>query len=81
MDPLVVLFGLGVGILIGLTGATVVLALVAGALIVVSLAVLAQALFARWAIVGIPPAVGASAWLVHRIQFGKAPVAAWARTS
>jgi uncharacterized protein len=34
-----------------------------------------------WAIVGIPVAVGALAWLVHRLQFGKAPVAAWARTS
>jgi uncharacterized membrane protein YfcA len=34
-----------------------------------------------WAIVGIPLAVGAATWLVHRIQFGKAPVAAWARTS
>jgi uncharacterized protein len=34
-----------------------------------------------WAIVGIPVAVGVLAWLVHRLQFGKAPVAAWARTS
>jgi uncharacterized membrane protein YfcA len=34
-----------------------------------------------WAIVGIPLAAGAATWLVHRIQFGKAPVAAWARTS
>jgi uncharacterized protein len=34
-----------------------------------------------WVIVGMPLAVGAAAWLVHRIQFRKAPVAAWARTS
>jgi uncharacterized membrane protein YfcA len=34
-----------------------------------------------WTIVGIPFAVGVLAWLVHRLQFGKAPVAAWARTS
>jgi uncharacterized membrane protein YfcA len=34
-----------------------------------------------WVIVGVPLAVGAAAWLVHRIQFRKAPVAAWARTS
>jgi uncharacterized protein len=32
-------------------------------------------------IVGIPLAVGALCWLVHRLQFRKAPVAAWARTS
>src|SRR4051812_957364 len=34
-----------------------------------------------WAIVGIPLAVGALFWLVHRLQFRKVPVAAWARTS
>jgi phenylalanine-4-hydroxylase len=34
-----------------------------------------------WTIVGVPAAVGAAAWLVHRLQFRKAPVAAWARTS
>ena len=34
-----------------------------------------------WEILGIPAAVGAVAWLVHRLQFRKAPVAAWARTS
>jgi uncharacterized protein len=34
-----------------------------------------------WEIVGIPLAVGAVCWLVHRLQFRKAPVAAWARTS
>jgi uncharacterized membrane protein YfcA len=34
-----------------------------------------------WALVGVPFAVGAAAWLVHRLQFRKAPVAAWARTS
>jgi uncharacterized membrane protein YfcA len=34
-----------------------------------------------WAIVGIPLATGALFWLVHRLQFRKAPVAAWARTS
>jgi hypothetical protein len=34
-----------------------------------------------WAIVGIPLAVGAATWLLHRLQFRKAPVAAWARTS
>jgi uncharacterized protein len=34
------------------------------------------------AIVGVPLAVGAVSWLVHRLQFRKAPVAAaWARTS
>jgi uncharacterized membrane protein YfcA len=32
-------------------------------------------------ILGIPLAVGAAAWLVHRINFRKAPVAAWARSS
>jgi hypothetical protein len=36
---------------------------------------------AAWEIVGIPAAAGAVAWLVHRLQFRKAPVAAWARTS
>jgi uncharacterized protein len=34
-----------------------------------------------WEILGIPVGVGAVAWLVHRLQFRKAPVAAWARTS
>jgi len=34
-----------------------------------------------WTIVGIPAGVGAAAWLLHRLQFRKAPVAAWARTS
>jgi uncharacterized protein len=34
-----------------------------------------------WAIVGIPVGVGVLAWLVHRLQFRKAPVTAWARTS
>jgi uncharacterized membrane protein YfcA len=34
-----------------------------------------------WIIVGVPLAVGTAAWLVHRLQFRKAPVAAWARTS
>jgi uncharacterized membrane protein YfcA len=34
-----------------------------------------------WEILGIPAAVGAAAWLVHRLQIGKDPVAAWARTS
>ena len=34
-----------------------------------------------WTIVGIPALVGAAVWLVHRLQFRKAPVAAWARTS
>jgi uncharacterized membrane protein YfcA len=34
-----------------------------------------------WEIVGIPLAVGGLCWLVHRLQFRKAPVAAWARTS
>ena len=61
MDPLVVLFGLGVGVLIGLTG---MLGSMPGVWIGTALV-----------------AVGALAWLVHRLQFGKAPVAAWARTS
>jgi uncharacterized protein len=34
-----------------------------------------------WTIVAVPAAVGAAAWLVHRLQFRKAPVAAWARTT
>ena len=34
-----------------------------------------------WEILGGPALVGAVAWLVHRLQFRKAPVAAWARTS
>ena len=34
-----------------------------------------------WALVGVPCAVGAVAWMVRRLQFRKAPVAAWARTS
>jgi uncharacterized protein len=34
-----------------------------------------------WTIVGVPAAVGAAAWLVHGLQFRKAPVAAWARTN
>jgi uncharacterized membrane protein YfcA len=34
-----------------------------------------------WAIVGIPVAVGAAAWVMHRIQFRRAPEPAWARTS
>ncbi len=34
-----------------------------------------------WEIVGIPLAVGGLCWLLHRLQFRKAPVAAWARTS
>jgi uncharacterized protein len=34
-----------------------------------------------WEIVGIPVAVGGLCWLVYRLQFRKAPVAAWARTS
>jgi uncharacterized membrane protein YfcA len=34
-----------------------------------------------WEILGIPAAAGAVVWVVHRLQFGKAPVAAWARTS
>jgi uncharacterized membrane protein YfcA len=34
-----------------------------------------------WEIVGIPLAVGVLCWLVHRLQFRKTPVAAWARTS
>ena len=34
-----------------------------------------------WEILGVPVVVGAVAWLVHRLQFRKAPVAAWARTS
>ncbi|MEA2380556.1 MAG: uncharacterized protein QOH72_527 [Solirubrobacteraceae bacterium] len=34
-----------------------------------------------WEIVGIPAAVGLVAWLLHRLQFRKAPVPAWARTS
>src|SRR3954463_14336747 len=34
-----------------------------------------------WEIGGIPLAVGGLCWLVHRLQFRKAPVAAWARTS
>jgi uncharacterized protein len=32
-------------------------------------------------IVGVPLAVGALCWFIHRLQFRKAPVAAWARTS
>jgi uncharacterized protein len=34
-----------------------------------------------WEIVGIPVGVGGLCWLVYRLQFRKAPVAAWARTS
>ena len=34
-----------------------------------------------WTIVGIPAAVGAVVWMVHRLQFRKAPVTAWAHTS
>jgi uncharacterized membrane protein YfcA len=34
-----------------------------------------------WEIVGIPVGVGVLCWLVYRLQFRKAPVAAWARTS
>jgi uncharacterized membrane protein YfcA len=34
-----------------------------------------------WEIVGIPLGVGVLCWLVYRLQFRKAPVAAWARTS
>ena len=34
-----------------------------------------------WSIVGVPAIVGAAAWLLRRLQFRKAPVAAWARTS
>jgi uncharacterized membrane protein YfcA len=34
-----------------------------------------------WEILGIPAIAGAVVWLVHRLQFRKAPVAAWARTS
>ena len=34
-----------------------------------------------WTIVGIPALVGAAAWMVRRLQFRKAPVVAWARTS
>jgi hypothetical protein len=34
-----------------------------------------------WEIVGIPAAVGLVTWLLHRLQFRKAPVPAWARTS
>jgi uncharacterized membrane protein YfcA len=34
-----------------------------------------------WVIVGVPLAAGAAALLVHRLQFAKAPEAAWARTS
>jgi uncharacterized protein len=34
-----------------------------------------------WAIVGIPVAVGAAAWVLHRVQFRRAPEPAWARTS
>jgi uncharacterized protein len=34
-----------------------------------------------WVIVGVPLAVGAVCWLVHRLQFRKAPVTAWARAS
>jgi hypothetical protein len=30
---------------------------------------------------GIPATGRAAAWLVHRLQFRKAPVAAWARTT
>jgi uncharacterized protein len=34
-----------------------------------------------WTIVGVPAAVGMAAWLLRLLQFRKAPVAAWARTS
>ncbi len=34
-----------------------------------------------WTIVAIPAAAGAVVWMVHRLQFRKVPVAAWARTS
>ena len=34
-----------------------------------------------WEIAGIPTAVGALSWLIHRLQFRKAPEPAWARTS
>jgi hypothetical protein len=88
MDPLVVLFGFGVGILIGLTGVDrVPVAFLRPALGCVllgsALGVLTKAGLdlPAWTIVGVPAAVGAAAWLVHRLQFRKAPVAAWARTT
>src|SRR4029078_2305612 len=83
MDPLVVLFGFGVGILIGLTGVDrVPVAFLRPALGCVllgsALGVLTKAGLdlPAWTIVGVPAAVGAAAWLVHRLQFRKAPVAA-----